>query len=473
MNLFKRAWWRLTAQLGKTLMLTGLFFVVCTLVLSGFLVQSAADRAAADAKKKVGAVATMQMDINALMEKRGLEGGGQQGLKIDSSDELRTGPVDKLGTSPVVHRYSYLIEAAALERGKFKLYRAAPPPPGTDTEQGDFFKPEGVPDTEALPAFRNGTHKIISGRGIGPDTEGKVAVLEKRLAEQNGVKVGDKITVGSFRGDIQGSKAVELTVGGIFEDETPSSRDRYTPALSDPGNRFYVSSDAAAALNNEKPGAVGTSVREATFTLGGPEDLAQLKKDAKAAGLDPEIYPLKLNDKQYQALVGPISKTAGFATLTVWLVSIAGVAVLGLIVANALRERRRELGILLAIGEKKSKLLGQHLVETVACALIAIGLAVPASQALAQTAGNSLLAGEVSSAQNDGDSGEPDYANSMGGEKEPKPEADPIDRIDVKLTASDVAKVGATGLGIATLATLIPGLRTLRLEPREILTKGE
>lgn len=67
MNFLKRAGWRLASHLGKTVMLTGLLFVICTLVLSGFLIQAAAARAAESAKESVGVVATMQLDVNGLI----------------------------------------------------------------------------------------------------------------------------------------------------------------------------------------------------------------------------------------------------------------------------------------------------------------------------------------------------------------------------------------------------------------------
>ncbi|MYT73428.1 MULTISPECIES: ABC transporter permease [unclassified Streptomyces] len=474
MNLFKRAWWRLTATLGKTFMLTGLFFVVCTLVLSGFLIQTAADRAAAAAKEKVGAVATLSFDVNALMESGRAQDGGQTGLQIDPADQLRSGQVDKLGASPSVSRFSYEVESAALPSKDLQVYRAVPPPPATDTESGDFLKVSGVRDTTAMSAFRNGGARLIAGHGIGPDTKGNVLLVEQRLADKNKLKVGDRIKVRSFPGDISKAEDIEFTVGGVYTSDTRSSG-HYVPALSEPGNQIYTTPEGAGALSAVPPTSQGSSVHEATFTLRGPDDLDRLKQDAKKLGLDAKIYPIQLNDKQYQQLTGPITKTAGFASLTVWLVSVAGLAILTLIVASSLRERRRELGILLSLGESRPRLLGQHLLEIAACALIAVGLAVPASQALAQSAGGSLLAGEVSNAKSDAQQDEGNkYADSTGSDTpEEEPDAAPIDELDVRLTARDIGKVGAAGLGIAAAATFIPGYRVLRLKPREILTRGD
>lgn len=486
MNLFKRAWWRIGGHPGKTLMLVGLFFVICTLVLSGFLIQSAAARAAADAKQRVGAVATMQLDINALMEsgKMQSQGGGATPGLIGKEGDLHRDLVDKICKSPVVKQCNYTTDSGAAPTASAKLYQPVPAPPGQDTLGTDFFKADGVRDLNSVANFRNGDSKIVSGSGIGPGSKGDAVVVEERMAKQNKLKVGDKVKlkVGELPppGEKPNTDEHEFTVVGIYKSSTADTG-KYVPAITNPANQLYVTPEGATTLLGKDP-AQGATVKQATFTLGDPADIDRLKKDAEAAGADLKIFPLSVNDKQYKTLVGPITRTAGFATVTVWLVAVAGTAILALVVASSLRERRKELGILLSLGEKKTKLLGQHLVEVVACALLAIGLSAAGSQFLSQGVGNWLLAGEVSSAKDDAanaDSGR-DHSSVTGpggpspdGSSAGKPEVDPIDRIDVRLGPADIGKVGATGLGIAALATLVPGIRVLRLNPRDILVKGD
>ncbi|MEU9608548.1 ABC transporter permease [Streptomyces sp. NPDC048057] len=486
MNLFKRAWWRLTSHLGKTLMLVGLFFVICTLVLSGFLIQSAAARAADDAKKSVGAVVTMQLDVNALIDSGGgTESNGAMPGLIGPKGDLPRGLVDKICTSPVVKQCNYMTETSAAPTAAAKLYRAVPPPPGAADAAIDLFKADGVRDQQSVAAFRNGDAKIVAGRGIGPKSKRDEVVVEQRLAQQNGWKVGDgiKLKVGELPMPGQKKNESEFTfrIVGVYASGTADTG-RYVPPMMDPANQLYVTPDGGTLLLGLKPAADGGVVKQATFTLADPADMTRLKKDAKAAGADLDIFPMTVNDKQYRQLVGPITKTADFATVTVWLVALAGTVILALIVASSLRERRMELGILLSLGEKKPKLLGQHLVEVVACALIAIGLAAAGSQFLSQAVGDRLLSSEVSSAKESAANEDDDAAGNSsttigsGGPvpvpAEDDPDAEPIDSLDVRLGAADIAKVGATGLGIAALATLLPGARVLRLHPRDILTKG-
>ncbi|MFJ6698161.1 ABC transporter permease [Streptomyces sp. NPDC091272] len=479
MNLFKRAWWRLRGHLGKTVMLVGLFCVICTLVLSGFLIQSAAARAAESAKHSVGVVATMQLDLNALINSgRTEQPDGSRGGMIGAEGDLSRSLVDKVCESSVVTKCNYTKDGVAAPTDQVKLHQPVPPPAGQDSGGVDFFKADGIRDLNGVSAFRNGDSKIVSGSGIKPDSKSDMVVIEERVAKDNKLKVGDKVKLNANVQNPDGrlsTKETGFTVIGIYRSNIGDTG-TYVPPMAAPANQIYVTPDGATRLDGKELKAGGGVVKEATFTLRDPSDLGRLKKDAEAAGVDLKIFPLSVNDKHYQALVGPISKTADFASVTVWLVAVAGTVILALIIASNMRERRKELGILLSLGEKKPKLLGQHLVEVVACAVLAIGFAAAGSQLLSQAIGDQLLSGEVSSAKESAaaEAGRPDPSDPTGGaNKQDGPEVAPIDEMDVRLGAADITKVGLTGLGIAALATIVPGIRILRLNPRDILTKGD
>ncbi|WP_329016916.1 ABC transporter permease [Streptomyces sp. NBC_00690] len=481
MNLFKRAWWRLAGHPGKTTMLIGLFFVICTLVLSGFLIQSAAARAAASAKESVGVVVTMQLDVNALINSGGAgEPTGPQGGTIGPEGDLRTGLVDKICTSSVVAQCNYISESAAAPTDRIGLHQPVAPPSGQDTTITDLFKADGIRDLNSVANFRNGDSKLISGSGIKPDSKADMIVVEERMAKRNRLKVGDKITLRAGTIDqktaAMSTEKVEFTVRGIYKNNTADTGS-YVPAIAAPANHVYVTPAGATRLAAKDPTAGGAVVWSATFTLRDPGDLGRLKSDAKAAGADLKIFPFSVNDKQYRTLVGPINKTADFAAVTVWLVAVAGTVILALVIASNIRERRKEMGILLSLGEKKPKLLGQQLVEVTVCALLAIGLAAAGSQFIAEGIGGRLLAGQVSSAKDSADDEGPgqDLSDPTGGanKRDQGPDVKPIDTMNIRLGAGDIGNVGAMGLGIAALATIVPGIRVLRLNPRDILTKGD
>jgi len=156
----------------------------------------------------------------------------------------------------------------------------------------------------------------------------------------------------------------------------------------------------------------------------------------------------------------------------VYLVSITGSIILALIIMLTIKERRKELGILLAIGEKKRKLIGQLLVEVLCIAILAFGIATITGETVSQKMGDSLLQQEViASQENQQESNNLGF--SFGTMNKQDNDVEPIDDIDVSITSQDVLKLGGLGLLIAILSTLLPALSILRLNPKEILLKDE
>lgn len=95
---------------------------------------------------------------------------------------------------------------------------------------------------------------------------------------------------------------------------------------------------------------------------------------AKKTGIDLDTFTLDANDQLYQQMVGPIENVASFSKNVVYLVTVAGAVILGLIVMMSIRERKYEMGVLMAIGEKRRKLIGQFLTEILMIAVLAIGI---------------------------------------------------------------------------------------------------
>lgn len=295
-----------------------------------------------------------------------------------------------------------------------------------------------------------------------------VALVERRLAEKNGIEVGDTLRARSA----DGSRTVPLEVVGIYRDSTPDPS-TWTPPHLLPGNALYVPVGAVRRLS---PGA--TDVTEAVFRIGSPEQAERLHAETRRL-LGAGAFDFRVNDKAYRDQVRPIQRVAAFAGLIVRVVAVAGALILGLVVMLQIRNRRDELGILLSLGEKKWKLIAQQALEIVAVAALAVGLSGLFTQSLTQSAGQSLLGQEAAEARDRLDSWQPPAPGSTGLDQgidpddKPVENADPIDRIDVRLAPADLATVGGVGLGIGLLATAVPAASVLRFSPRTILTKGK
>ncbi|MFD5897883.1 FtsX-like permease family protein [Streptomyces sp. NPDC060366] len=424
MNFVKRAGMSLRARRARTAVLLGIFVVICTLLLGGFLLQGATARQEADAGRTIG--------VDVTLKAKG----------------LTPALADRLGSSPQVHRYNPRLALDARVRGIEPLESGVPRPGGerADARTRPSLALNGVRDSGLLLPFSYGSNKITSGRGITPEDAGRgVAVVERRLAEKNGLEVGD-----TFRAlSADGKRTVRLTVVGISQDSTPDPA-RWTPPHQLPGNALHVPVRAVQRLS---PGQA--DLAEAVFRIGSPEQAEPLHAEARRL-LGTGSFDFRVNDKAYKDQVRPIQRVGTFAGLVLWLITVAGALILGLIVMLQIRERRDELGMLLALGEKKWKLIGQHTVEVAAVALPAVAVAALAGQVTAQRAGDALL-------------GRQEPAASL---RPNSPEL-PADSPEMRVQASDLGKVAGIGLGISLVSTLVPGIGILRLHPRSILTDSE
>lgn len=423
MNFVKRAGTSLRVRKSRTAALFGIFAVICSLLLGAFLLKAAAARQEAEAQRTIGVDVTLR------------------------SGRLTPALAQRLGSEPPVTRYNPLLPLTAGAHGFDALVPPVPKPPGkrdTAREEGPLAV-HGVRDLGMLLPFSYGSTKITSGRGITPaDTGRRVAVVEERLAAQNGLRTGDTVRLRSA----DGTRDVSLEVVGVFRDprQDPSQR---TPPNELPGNTLYVPVSVA-----ERLGGGAGRLDEAVLKIGSPDQAGQLH-DAARRLLGTEDFDFRVNDKAYRDQVRPIQRVGTFAGLIVWVIALAGALILCLVVMLQIRERRHELGVLLSMGEKKWKLVSQHVVEAAAVCLPAVACAAVAGHLAGPSVGDALL-------------DHPRHHTVAAGVRDAET-APPT----VRVQPADVGKVAALGLGICLVSTVVPGIGILRLHPRSILTDGD
>ncbi|MFN6794114.1 ABC transporter permease [Bacillus sp. TD11] len=450
MNFIKRSFLSLQSRKGKSLILLAIFLVVTNLVFAGFTIQSASSKATDLARQQLGADINLRIDINKYLEEQNSNQNANEARKVPSIEKKEA---DKLKNSKYLDHYNYLKSVIA----ELKELHNVEPSGGAQSfgpNNNLNFTLQGVRDFSLLEAAQDKKLKLVEGEGITSKTVGKnVAMIEKKLAEKNNLKVGDKLQIGEVMDEELTTK--ELEIIGIYEskEEAPSFGGQ-SFALLEPANQIYV------------PYSVMNSLENAIYSLKDPKDIDAFKEEAKKLGL-PAYYELDAQDNVYKQMIGPIENIASFSKMIVIMISIAGATILGLIIMLSIKERRKEMGILLSIGEKKWKLMGQLLVEVLCIAVLAFGLSLATGEKVSQKVGDNLLSSEI--AKNE-DKPEDPIAKLSGN---PAADVDPVDNIDVSISTEDLGKVGGMGLGIAMLGTILPALSILRLNPKQILLKDE
>ncbi|MGE7928341.1 ABC transporter permease [Lysinibacillus xylanilyticus] len=450
MNFIKRSFLSLKSRKGKSLLLLAIFIVVINLVLAGFTIQSGSSKATDLARQQLGADINLKIDINKYLEEQNSNQNANEARKVPGIEKKEA---DKLKNSKYLEDYNYL-KSAIVELKELHNVESSEGAQSFGPNDNLNFTLQGVRDFSSLEADQDKKLKLVEGEGITKKTVGKnVAIIEKKLAEKNNLKVGDILQIGEVMDEDLTTK--ELEIIGIYEskEEAPTFGGQ-SFALLEPANQIYV------------PYSVMNSLENAIYSLKDPKDIDAFKEEAKKFGL-PAYYELDAQDNVYKQMIGPIENIASFSKTIVIMVSIAGATILGLIIMLSIKERRKEMGILLSIGEKKWKLMGQLLVEVLCIAVLAFGLSLATGEKVSQKVGNNLLSSEI--AKNE-DKPEDPIAKLSGS---PAVDVNPVDNINVSISTEDLGKVGGIGLAIAMLATILPALSILRLNPKQILLKVE
>ncbi|MEK7016398.1 ABC transporter permease [Bacillus sp. FSL R9-9410] len=476
MNFMKRAILSMKKRVGTSLILMAVFLIVTNLVLAGFTIQNASKKAADAARKKLGADVTLSLDFDKL---------GQQAREtgeMPNPPKLNTKEADQLAKSEYVKDYNYISNTFGIsdglklvgasegeEEGKGKAGMAAVrggSSSGTEIDMNASFMIEGVRKTALQESFKNGKSKIIDGKPITEQMKDQnVALMEKRLAELNNLKVGDKVKVQS--GDKK--ETLEVEIIGIYE-TNEQAMGQQAPPIMDPANKLFMPHSTMKKLEVDQ----GISSVQVVYFLKDPQNIEAFKKEAKKSDIDFNYYKLDAHDSLYKQMIGPIENISSTSQMIIYIVSIAGAIILGLIIMLSIKGRRKEMGILLSIGEKKWKLMAQFVVEVVCVAILAFGLSITTGAKVSQYIGDNLLSSEVATASEETDTTQNGTVMMSGpGGTVQNQKEDPIDKIDVSVTGEDVGKMGGIGLAIAILATLLPALSILRLNPKQILLKDE
>ena len=208
------------------------------------------------------------------------------------------------------------------------------------------------------PLFRSEVFKVIEGKNIAREETGKVLVHEA-LVKKNQWKIGDKVSL-KVLGE---EKELELFIQGIF---TGKKQEKYTGMSSDfSENMMFTDYTTMAQIFGKKK--LVTSLK---ILVADSEKLVSLKTE-----LNKEDYEMIEEENQFSGMVESLDMVKQMIFMMIMAVIGAGIVVLSLVLILWVRERMYEIGILLAIGRSKIKIVGQFILELILISLPAMILA--------------------------------------------------------------------------------------------------
>lgn len=453
------------------------------------------------AREQLGGTVTLTVDREKQMQAMRDEAASSDSSSTESKPQFESSPIDvsdanELAKLNHVASYNYYSSTQALASGFDPIESSGDTSSSNDESSttaetqgpgGGQGGPQmvdadlsisGLLDSATSTDFEAGTSELTSGVAItSADKDKNVAMVEENLAEENDWKVGDSFTVTSSDGNTK----VTLKIVGIYKTTDSGSDMAQNFSFLNPYNKVYVPYTVA---NTIKGSDYKNTVDSAVYTMDDAANISAFEKEAKKVdSIDWDTFKLDANDTLYQQMIGPINSVASFSKNVVYIVSIAGALILGLLVMMQVRDRKYEMGVLLAIGEKRGKLIAQFFVEILIVALVSFGLAAASSHYVAQLAGNQLLAQQNSSTNETTTSTENRGPGGGGGQGGPggfgqsvsnlTKNTEQIKELDIQVTLEDMLKMGGIGIGIAFISVLLPATLVLRMNPKTILTKQE
>jgi putative ABC transport system permease protein len=292
--------------------------------------------------------------------------------------------------------------------------------------------------------------ELTDGTGLGDYTAASTnALLGKTLAEKNNLKVGSTFTINDK----------SYTVAGLFDVGTTFGN-----------NALYVTLPSAQTLT-ELPGELSTMI----VTVNSMENV-DAAKTALQNALGTDKADVTQGQRNLATAVSSLDSVKNISLIAfVAALGTAGLIIL-LIMVMLVRERRREIGVLKAIGAPNRTIGLQFVLE--ALVLVALGSVVGA--AVASFASGGIASALISSNSSTttaatGQRGIPGGAAGFPGGGQGGPFGG-ASQLLTTVTASASPGVIAAGIaavfGVAIIGALVPALLTARIRPIEVL-RGE
>lgn len=377
--------------------------------------------------------------------------------------------------------------------------------------QGDFTL-IGYSNENAMTSFIDGTASVTEGKVFTEGTENLDCIISKELADFNGTEVGAKVKVANPNNE---DELYTLNVVGIYTDSSAnvSGTGFMGMTANDPANQIYMSytalksiittSEKSATTQTDETTGRTTSTKlngqlNGTYIFADLDSYEKFETEVREMGLDENFAVSSSDVTAFEKSLVPLETLSKFAGYFLIVILLIGAVILIVLNIFNVRERKYEIGVLTAMGMKKSKVAIQFLCEIFVVTIIAVLIGAGIGAVASVPVTNALLEGQVESQRNRNDrieqgfgrGDQKDMQNGNTPQPDEPPSADnkfnPFDQMMginnenayvTEITSATNLTVVLQMILIGILLTLVSGaasmLFLMRYEPLKILANRD
>jgi putative ABC transport system permease protein len=502
MNFLKRATISIRRNIGKTLLLFLLITVLGSVISGAISANQATETTERHLRNSMLPVALIEGNWQRIEELR------EEGETI--SWMLPLDIIRQVGALPYVRNFDYSAEAG-LFSSEIELYE-----PGTgdlivggmwaDPNFGSRLEIKGVQDSNVFD-IQEGLIELVDGRVFTPaeiENLTNVVLISQNLAELNNLHVGSTISLRNIvigggdviehmGGDLEtqaenivADETYDMEIIGIFSPNiNPNTGNEWddqfitrqfenrinaTNIFIEMVNRFQLDNlrELYAEEFEDIYGGEAPTWHHNIFMLNDPGDLVAFQEAAYE--IIPDHFMVVVADNDFQDIEASLM-SIGQLTFRILVVSAgAALLILTLLIMLFLRDRQREIGIYLAIGERKGKITTQIILEIMLVSFAAIVVALFIGNIIAGNISETMLMNDLAARQETNGWVVSQWDQfAWRGFTNNVPVEDVIASYNVSLTPTTILMFLGIGLGTTLLATVIPIIYLTRLNPKKIM----
>jgi len=501
-SFINRAFVSIFRNFGKTILLLLIVFALGCVISGAIAVSQAVRNTDANISAALPPIVTVDIDNQELDDYVNRTGDWPADLDMNLSHDL----LSQIGELPYVERFDYSIQSSLISNQVEVYIPEGVSPEEVSSHMGSYehFRLRGMQSTDPID-ISEGIIEIAQGRMF---TEAElanfttVAIVSENFARANNLGIGSTLTLESVEWDWRGisevdenfyteenifaSRSYDIEIVGIFTrlleiDTGDSWMDNWANAEVE--NTFYVPNTFAREvsiwqneqhleMNPDDEWLEGVEPEDMVwaqniFVLYDSGDIPAFREAVDV--MTPDFFTVIDAASQSSGDITAAMDTLSQQTnIIVVGAAIAAVLILSLLITLFIRERKREIGVYLALGERKGVVVLQVMTEVLIVALVAIALSLFAGNLIAGGISESMLRDNLAAQSADQGMSFGNALDMMGLTADVSTE-EVLASYNVSLDATTILIFLAVGVGTVVVATIIPLLYILRLNPRKIM----